>query len=132
MKANMIRQAVDFLAYKGLGEIDFNFSSSASRIMLEVSFDSLTHDELIELKKVFGPLKAEVTNWSSCLLGTRKVSDDFKVELTISAAFECTDLSPDDLTDEKLDKLRENIMAGTIKVRDCTPKTLEAHQEIPF
>ena len=127
MKANMIRQAVDFLAYKGLGEVDFEFSSTwKNDIRLEVAFSGLTKEELTNLKRVFGPLKAEVDQYSSRLKGEHKITEDFRVELTISSAFECEELTAESLTDEKMDKLRVNIASGTVKVMDCTPKTLDA------
>ncbi len=126
MKANMIRQAVDFLAYKGLGEVDFEFATTWSNgVRLEVSFAKLTKEELTTLKRVFGPLKAEVDSYSSRLRGEHKLTEDFKVELTVSSAFECTELTQETLTDEKMDKLRVNIASGTVKVMDCTPKTIK-------
>ena len=125
----MIRQAVDFLAYKGLGEVDFHFHSTYKEMTLSVDFDNLTKDELTTLKRVFGPLKANVSSYSSELAGERKLTDDFTITMTITSAFKCTELSPGELTDEKMDKLRVNIASGTVKVMDCTPKLLDREAE---
>lgn len=125
MKANHIRKALDFLGFKGLGDIDFDFATSYHGVSVAVSFSSLSHDELVKLKRVFGPLKAEVSQYASALTGSRNIHEDFEVDLRISSAFECKELAPEDMTDEKLDTLRANIMAGTVKVQDCTPKVLE-------
>ena len=123
--AIVIRKAVDFLTYKGLGEVDFEFSTTwKNGIRLEVSFSKLTKEEMTKLKRVFGPLKAEVDQYSSRLKGEHKITEDFKVELTVSSAFKCEELTAESLTDEKMDKLRVNIASGTVKVMDCTPKTI--------
>lgn len=125
MKANELQKGVGFLIAKDLAEIDFDFGCSGTHVSLAVDFKKLKPEELRGLKRTFGPLKARVESWGSFLDGERTLDDGYVIKLAIGSAFECKELLPEDLDDVKLDEIRQKILEGTIKIRDCTPNVLE-------
>lgn len=123
-RTQRLRQALAWLEAKGLDNIEglkAKCDWTHGNVTIGASPPDLTSEELRQLKALFGPLKVHGSGDWKWLSGERKLDEHTTIEFHLNGAFVCEKLKPEDLTEERWDTLRQQILAGEIDVPDCKP-----------
>ncbi len=123
-KITAVRKQLDWLSFHQLDNIKFSISVAyQGDVTLTLSIDQLKPEELTNLKRIFGPLKAEISTYTKQLTGEVKLEEDLTIRLNLTDAYTCTDLTADELTEEKWIDLRGKVRRGEVKIQDCKPNS---------
>jgi len=124
-KVAKVKAQLDWVGFHGLDHIEFSMDIGYhGNLTLVIAIDKLKQEELTDLKRLFGPLKADVEgSYNNYLVGEVKLDDELEIKLMLSQAYTCRKLEPEELTEDKWVDLRNKIKRGEITIQDCEPNS---------
>jgi hypothetical protein len=117
----MARRVLSLIESKGLDEIPWSVVVEMGRVTCSVYADRLNEVQARNVKRHFGPFQVENGYSGKNLWSEHRIDDSFRLRVVVNQAFTCMELSPEEISEEKWDDIRQKVREGLVKIQDCSP-----------
>jgi hypothetical protein len=116
------RRTLALLEAHGLDTIeDIFINASYGSLNIECRRSNVTEKNMRAIKRLFGPLAVKDEYSGKSLTGKMLIEDEEPVTMTVSGCYACRKLTPDEMTEEKLDDIVTKLKTGLVTIEDCNP-----------